>query len=353
MSPNDELAPPPQQAVPSAAPDTTVTDTTLVTEGIEQFSNTFQQALRLFFSGEIDTLYDLLSAGLVQLAGVLLQRGIQALVAFLILYFIYRALDKTLFRLLDRSPSIEPGLQSVLLKTFRVVTLIFIGAIVLDQLGLNVTALIAGLSIAGVIAGFAARDSLENFISGVTILVDRPFRVGDYIEINDQYGQVDEITLRSTRIRTVRNEIMVLPNSQMITQQLVNHTKRNVLRIDIPFGIAYKEKPDEAREVLLPLVEDDDRILSDPAPTAVVTSMSDSSVDMAFRFFIRDPSQEVPIRWEYTEKVRERLREADIEIPFPHRQLFVDGAKAFEGSRLFAPPDSDAPRNGETDSAPE
>jgi len=337
--------PSPQQALPSPAPDTTVTDTTFVTESIQQFSNTFQQALHLFLSGRWDGLYDLLSTGLVKLTAVLLQRGLQALVAFAILYLIYRVLDKTLFRLLDRSPSIEPGLQSVLLKTFRVVTFIFIGSIVLDQLGLNVTALIAGLSIAGVIAGFAARDSLENFIAGVTVLVDQPFRVGDYIEIDDQYGQVDEITLRSTRIRTVRNEIMVLPNSQMITQQLVNHTKRNVLRIDIPFGIAYKEVPAEAREIVLPLVANDDRILSEPEPSAVVTSMSDSSVDMAYRFYIRDPSQEVPVRWEYTEKVREALREADIEIPFPHRQLFLDGAKALEDTQLLAPP-----QNGESES---
>jgi Small-conductance mechanosensitive channel len=167
--------------------------------------------------------------------------------------------------------------------------------------------------------------------------------VGDYIEIDDQYGQVDEITLRSTRLRTVRNRIMVLPNTHMITQQLMNHTKRNVLRIDISFGIAYKEFPDEAREALLPLLEDDDRVLSDPAPSVVVTEMADSSVNLSLRFYTRDPSQEVPLRWEYTEKVRETLREADIEIPFPHRQLFLDEAKALQGSKLLAPTNGNGP----------
>jgi small conductance mechanosensitive channel len=229
------------------------------------------------------------------------------------------------------------------LKSFRVLAFFFIGTVVLDQIGVNVAVLVGGLGIAGIVAGFAARDSLENFIAGVTVLVDKPFRVGDYIEIDDQYGQVDEITLRSTRIRTVRNRIMILPNTQMITQRVLNHTKRNVLRLDITFGIAYKERPAEAREVLLPLPKDDDRILSEPSPTVVVTEMSDSSVDMALRFYIRDPSQEVPIRWEYKEKVRETLREADIEIPFPHRQLFLDEAKAFEGTNLLAPTNGDPP----------
>jgi len=320
-----------QQAVPAdTSAQAASADTTVMDEAVNQFNNAFSQAIKLFLDGDLTALYDHLANGALYLLGLFLERGIQAVAAFVLLYVIYRLMATALFRVLDNSPSIEPGLQSVLLKTFRVVTLIFIGTIVLDQLGLNVTVLIGGLSIAGVIAGFAARDSLENFISGITILVDKPFRVGDYIEIGDEYGEVDEITLRSTRIRTVRNEVMILPNSQMITQELINHTKRGVLRIDISFGIAYKEFPSEAREVVLPLTEDDDRVFTEPAPSVVVTSMSDSSVDMAYRFFIREPSKEVPIRWEYTEKVREALREADIEIPFPHRQLFLDEAKAFD-----------------------
>lgn len=330
----------PQQSLLQSQSEDVPADTSGATEAVDRFSNAFSSALELFLEGNWTALYSLLSDGLVSLGGIFLQRGLQALAAFILLYVIYRLLSTTLFRVLDQSEGIEPGLQSVLLKTFRVVTLAFIGIIVLDQLGLNVTVLIGGLSIAGIIAGFAARDSLENFISGVTILVDQPFRVGDYIEVEDEYGQVDEITLRSTRIRTVRNEIIVLPNVEMITQRVINHTKRNVLRIDIDFGIAYKEYPDEAREVLLPLLEDDDRIFSEPAPSVVVTSMSDSSVDMSLRFYIRDPSKEVPIRWEYTEKVREALREADIEIPFPHRQLFLDEAKAFEGTKLLSGPDA-------------
>jgi len=335
-------SPPSQSALQSAQQQQTApADTTVVNEAVNQFSNAFSKALQLFLNGNWEGLYDHLSTGVIYLTGLFLERGLQALAAFLLLFVIYRLLSTTLHRVLDRAESIEPGLQSVLLKTFRVVMLVFIGTIVLDQLGLNVAVLIGGLSIAGIIAGFAARDSLENFISGVTILVDKPFRVGDFIEIEDEYGQVDEITLRSTRIRTVRNEIVVLPNSQMITQRVVNHTKRNVLRIDIEFGIAYKEYPEEARKVLLPLTDDDDRVLPEPSPSVVVTGMNDSSVDMALRFYIRDPSQEVPIRWEYTEKVREALREADIEIPFPHRQLFLDEAKAFEGTELLSPVQND------------
>ena len=329
----------PPQSIPQRLQ--TQTDTTAqsgpVGKAADQFNNAFSDGLRLFLDGNWEGLYDHLTSGALYLLGLLTERGVQSLAAFLLLYVIYRTLYLTLERTLDRSDSIEPGLQSLLLKTFRVASFFFIGTVVLDQLGVNVAVLVGGLGIAGIVAGFAARDSLENFIAGVTVLVDKPFQVGDYIEIDDQYGQVHEITLRSTRLRTVRNRIMVLPNTHMITQQLMNHTKRNVLRIDIPFGIAYKEFPDEAREALLPLFEGDDRVLSDPAPSVVVTEMADSSVNLSLRFYTRDPSQEVPLQWAYTEKVRERLREADIEIPFPHRQLFLDEAKALQGSKLLAP----------------
>ena len=339
--------------LPQAAQDTTAAaaDTTRSVD-LEDINNAFSQAIALFLEGEFDQLYDLLYDNAINLVGLLLSNGLTALLTFLLLYAIYWVLDRTLHQVLERSKRIDAGLQGLLQRSYRVVAYIFIGAIVLSQLGFNVTALVAGLSIVGIAVGFAARDSLENFISGVTILIDEPFRVGDYIVVDDEYGQVHEITLRSTRIRTVRNEIMVLPNTQMITNRVVNHTKQNTLRIDIDFGIAYKEIPDDARQVLLPIVDGDDRILSRPDPTVIVTEMAASSVNMKLRFYIRDASEELAVRWEYTEKVREALREADIEIPFPHLQLFVDEAKAFADAPFMHPQNGrsqhDSSQNGGT-----
>jgi small conductance mechanosensitive channel len=304
-------------------------------EFVQDIESWFTQILDDVATGNWQGLHDTLYEAAVNVGGILLANGLKALAVFLVLYVIHRLVDRTLDQILTHSRGIEPGLQGLLQKSYRVIAFVFIGAIVLGQVGVNVTALVAGLSIAGIALGFAARDSLENFIAGVTILLDQPFKVGDFIVVQDHYGQVDEITLRSTRIRSVRNEILVLPNTQMITTQVVNHTKQHTLRVDIDFGIAYKEYPKEAREVVLRTVEDDDRLLPSPSPTVVVTALADSSVNMALRFYIRDPSQEVALRWEYTEKVREALREADIEIPFPHRQLFLDEARGLHDSSLF------------------
>lgn len=302
---------------------------------VQNFGQFIAEAIRYIRAGDWEALRLLVYDNAVLAFGQILANVLEAALYFVILFFLYRLIDRTLQRVFDHSNRIDAGVEGLLMKSYRVVALTFIGAMVLSSLGINITALVAGLSIAGIAVGFAARDSLENFIAGVTILLDKPFKVGDYIVIEDHYGQVDEITLRSTRIRSVRNEVMVMPNTQMITQHVVNHTKQNTLRIDIDFGIAYKEYPADAREVVLKTVEGDDRVLTRPDPTVVVNGMGDSAVTMQLRFYIRDPSEEVKMRWEYTEKVREALREADIEIPFPHRQLYLDEARGLHDSTLF------------------
>ena len=324
-------------ATQAAAPPAQTPPGSKMSETFQQISGGLSEALQLAFEGQWEQLYALLYRGTFEFLEMLLNQGLKAAVLFLLLYLLHRAVDRAFDRVLSRSRAVDAGLHNLLMKTYRAVAFAFIGIMVLQQLQVPVVPFLAGLSIAGIAVGLAARDSIENFISGVTILVDRPFRVNDYIEIEDQFGKVSEITLRSTRIQTVRNEIIVMPNTQMITQRLVNHTMQNTLRIDIPFGIGYGEYPEEARRVVAPLPSDDDRVLSRPAPSVVVTAMADSSVNMTLRFYIRDPAQEVPIRWEYTEKVREALREADIEIPFPHRQLYLDGADGLRGTPLMPP----------------
>ena len=260
-----------------------------------------------------------------------------AIIIFLFLYVGYRVAGSVLHRVLDRSRRVDRGLQVIMMKTFRIVALTLIVVMVLDQFGFAIRTLLAGLGIAGIAVGFAARDTLENFISGVTILIDRPFRVGDNIEVEDIYGTVEEITLRSTRIRTLNNKILVMPNVQMINQKLVNHTMLEVVRIEVPFGIAYKEYPQQAREAVMKTIEGDRRLHPDYKCDVVVTQLNDSSVDMVLRLYLSNPKLEVPVRFEYIEKVREALRSADIEIPFPHLQLFIDEAKAFEESYLLQP----------------
>ncbi len=320
--------------VDTAAVDTTGADTT---DAITQIGREVGEAGRLIAAGEWELVVDRMYEGLGDLLVVFIPNLFGALFVFLLFYVLYRVVATLLQRVFKRSKKVDSGLENLLMKTYRVVALSFIGVLVLDQFGFNVAALLAGLSIAGIAVGFAARDSLENFISGITILLDKPFRVGDNVVVEDIFGTVEDITLRSTRLRTLNNQIMVMPNIHMINQKLINHTMLGIVRIEIPFGIAYKEYPQQAREVVLKLTEGDERLHEDYKPQVVVTGLNDSSVDLSLRLYLRNPKLEIPIRFEYIEKVREALREADIEIPFPHLQLFIDEAKAFNDTFLMQP----------------
>ncbi len=275
--------------------------------------------------------------GLSAAAAELIPNLIGAVLVLVVLYAAYRSVGAFLRRVLRRSKRVDAGLESLLLKTYRILSVLLNIVMVLAQFGVNITALLAGLSIVGVAIGFAAKDTVENFISGVTILLDKPFGLGDVIEVDGTYGIVEDLTLRSTRIRTVNRRVMVLPNLQMVNQKVINFSMHGVVRVDVDFGIAYKEYPDQARRVVVELTEGDERLHQDFPPAVVVTALNSSSVDMQLRVFLRDAVMENEVRTDYTERIREALRAAEIEIPFPHLQLFVDGAKALEPSRLFAP----------------
>ncbi len=291
----------------------------------------------LIAEGRIGEFWDAVTGLTAAAIAELVPKLLGAIAVFLVLYVAYRIIGLFLRRILRRSKRVDAGLESLLSKTYRILAFLLITVMVLAQFGVNVTALLAGLSIAGVAIGFAAKDTVENFISGVTILLDKPFAIGDVIEVDGTYGVVEDLTLRSTRVRTLNRQIMVLPNLQMVNQKVINFTMMGVVRVDIKFGIAYKEYPEEARKVVLGLTRGDERLHPDFPPAVVVTGLNDSSVDMQLRVFLADAGRENEVRVDYIERIREALRAADIEIPYPHLQLFVDGAKALERSSLFRP----------------
>lgn len=284
---------------------------------------------RLMLEGEWGLVWEQVLSGLTNLFISSVPNFISAIFVGAFFYGVYRLLRRVIRGVLRRSRGVDRGLEAIVMKTFRVLGWGFIILLVLSQLGINLSALIAGLGIAGLAVGFAAKDSLENFISGLTILLDRPFKVGDWVTVGNYFGRVANITLRSTRLETPNRQTVVFPSVHMVTHAVINHSARGVLRVDIPFGIAYKERIEDAREAVLSLLDDsDDRLAPDWDHSVVATGLNESSVDLELRLFLRDAGDQIAVRLEYTEKIRNALRDAGIEIPFPHLQLFIDGADA-------------------------
>jgi small conductance mechanosensitive channel len=161
-------------------------------------------------------------------------------------------------------------------------------------------------------------------IAGFLIFWDRPFKVGDFITTLDKYGEVREITMRTTRIRTMANTYVVIPNKQIIGDMLINHSLYGEVRVNVPVGIAYKERIADARRTLLPAAAGVPGVLRAPPPEVVPVELGDSSVNLEVRVWIDDPAQERRVFAEVLEASKVALDDAGIQIPFPHLQLFVD-----------------------------
>lgn len=282
-------------------------------------------------NGAVDRLSEARSAGdlwrlLEDFQAELIGFSLKLLVALAVLAIfavIYRLVSAGLRPVFERS-RLEADASYLLLAILKYAVIGFGVILALDQLGFNVTSLIAGLGIAGIALGFAAKDTLANFIAGITILWDRPFRVGDRVEVDGEFGQVKRITLRSTRIHTNENRVVIIPNQNVANNKIINHTMQASLRVDITFGIAYKEDIEQARGVVLGLVAGDERIRARPAPSVVLAELADSSVNLELRFWLKNPHEEIPLELVYREKIKKALDQAGIEIPFPHLSLFVE-----------------------------
>jgi small conductance mechanosensitive channel len=191
----------------------------------------------------------------------------------------------------------------------------------MNAAGIDTSALLASLGIAGLTIGFAARDALSNLISGVLIFLDRPFVIGDLVEIEDRYGRVEKITLRSTRVVTVDGKMLAVPNSEIINKTVASYTNFPNLRLDIPITVGVHENLDQVRRILMELVAEDKELLSDPKPRMVVTQLNDFNVAVEFQVWLINERTHIEKRFQLRERVFMALTEADVEMPFETIQL--------------------------------
>ena len=243
-----------------------------------------------------------------------------ALVVLVIFLAVSSLASRLLGKVLERS-RVDPGLSQILRPLVKYTILGFGVIMAASQAGLEVGSLLAGVGVAGLAVGLAAQDSLGNFISGVTILLDRPFRVGDRVTIEGTYGQVTHIGLRSVRLRTLEKLDVIFPNREVINSTIVNHTETPDLRLGVPLSIGYREDVREARAALLDGVAGIDGVRREPPPEVVVTALADSGVSLELRLWLEDAANERRMLFEALEVAKRALDEAGIEIPFPQRTL--------------------------------
>lgn len=328
---------PPDQAPPEAG--AAVPATQPATQPATTEPGGFSQIdLRKLLTGEqVLTLDQFLKLGpWVQIAtdlvlGILafIPRVLVALFLLFIFWLIYRGIRRVVIGGMTRA-NIDPSIREMLASMLKWSIMGFALVIAGNQIGIQIAALLTGVSIIGLAIGFAAQETLANFIAGIVIFWDKPFRVGDWIEVEGTFGQVQRVTFRSTRILNMDGEVVVFPNTYVLSHRISDHSTNPINRVNIPIGIAYKESIGQAREVLLALTRGDQRMCTEPPPEVVVHECAESSVNLLLRFWIADESIERRIGYEYLEKAKEALDAAGIQIPFPHLQLFVENTPAVE-----------------------
>lgn len=213
-----------------------------------------------------------------------------------------------------------------LLKNLLSVVIVVLGlATVMAQFGFDIVSLVAGLGIVGLAVGFAAQSTLANFIAGITILVEQSFQVGDWIRIDDKEGRVVLISLRTTHILTRDNITVIVPNSTVASNEVINLTSKNFIRFDITVRIAFEADIDAAREVIMQILNETDVILKRPEPSATVSEIGEYGVFFIVRFWVTPSSvaRMPPIKEGLNENIKKALDKANIAIPYPHMRLLM------------------------------
>jgi len=255
--------------------------------------------------------YDRIAAGIANLIPSL----ILAVLVFAVFYLIYRVLSAAISHIAS-SVKLERTVTGFILIMVKYIVLIFGAITALQQIGINVTSIIAGLGIAGLSLGFAAKDVLANVIAGIFLFWDKPFVIGDLIEASDEYGEVSEITLRTTRIITVDGKMVSIPNSLMVNSKIISYTMHPHLRLDIDVTIDVNEQIGKARDVMLSIVQGDERFMQTPPPIVYVTTLGDYFVGLQLRVWLLNERSHIGVSAELREKIKQEMDRAGIVMPY-------------------------------------
>jgi len=224
-------------------------------------------------------------------------------------------------KLLEKA-KIDDTLRKFFVTLTRIALLTFIVIAALNTLGVETASLIAVIGAAGLAVGFALQGSLSNFASGIMLITFRPLRVGDLVEAGGQKGIVREVHIFNTILDTLDNKRVIIPNSTVTSNSIVNYTVNGTLRVDMVFGISYGDKIPKAKEILEKIISSDDRVLKDPAPTIAVSELGNSSVNFVVRPYVKVENY-WGVYFDTTEKVKMAFDEGGVTIPFPQRDVHL------------------------------
>ncbi len=245
-----------------------------------------------------------------------------AIIILLIGIWFAGRVGKWIANISKKNPQLDETLFRFLGSIARYLILAFVVIAVLNRFGVQTASIVALLGAAGLAVGLALQGTMSNLAAGVMLLIFRPYKVGDFIDAADKFGNVTQIDMFTTILQTFDNQQIIIPNSQIWGEQIINHSHYDIRGVDMHFGIAYNENIDDARKVIDDVIASHPHILKDPAPFVEVETLNDSSVDFLVRPFCKGDHY-FDVLYSVPEQIKKALDANNIEIPFPHRKVIV------------------------------
>lgn len=258
---------------------------------------------------------------------LLVTHGLKLVAAFAIFIigkWVVKRLVNAVKRGLNRT-NMDKTLVGFLGNILTGIGLVFVIIAALSQVGVNTTSFAAAIAAAGLAIGLALQGSLSNFAAGFLIILFGFFKKGDYVEAGGTSGTVEEISIFTTTLLTPDNRSVIVPNSNITTDTIVNYSANKQRRIDLVIGVAYDADLPKTQELLYKILNDQEGVLQDPEPNVQVHELGASSVDFVVRPWVKTDDYWA-IRWELTKTIKMELDKAGIGIPFPQRDvhLFIE-----------------------------
>jgi small conductance mechanosensitive channel len=244
-----------------------------------------------------------------------------ALVIFVVGWTTAKVLRGAVHRAMTRA-KVDATLTAFLSRLAYMLLLVFVVILTIHKLGVDTTSFAAVIAAGGLAIGLALQGSLSNFASGVMLIALRPFQVGDFVEVAGTSGSVAAIAVFATELNTGDNKKVVIPNSAITSATITNYSANETRRIDLVVGVGYEADLRKARSVLEEILSAEERVLAEPAPVVAVSNLGESSVDFVVRPWVKSGNY-WPVRFDLTERIKLRLDDEGISIPFPQRDVHL------------------------------
>lgn len=247
----------------------------------------------------------------------LLMNALKALVVLVVGWLAAGFLSRMVRNRVNATPQIDPTLGNFFASMVKWVILAIVLVAVMGIFGIPATSLVAILGAASLAIGLALQGTLSDLAAGVMLIVFRPYKLGQFVDIGGTAGTVKEISLFTTELVTPDNVQIIVPNGQAWGSVITNYSAHSTRRVDLVFGIDYGDSADAAMQIILDAANGDERVLQDPAPWTKVTNLGDSSVDITARLWCNAPDY-WDVKFDLTKQIKETFDAKGISIPYPH-----------------------------------